>query len=113
MQNEQCGKCWNLKFDRQGDKTHKDLNKNSHDFVPLDYCVKCLEPKYSQFGHQTHPDETYDFMQTQNAGMSHEFISGIETKFQEHKRNQKYVLRFFGIGLIGIVSIAGLSSLFF
>jgi len=83
MQNEQCGICWDLEFDKQGNKTHEELNKYLHDFITLDYCVKCRGPKFDQYGFQTHLDDYHDFMTTQNTGIAHKFISGIEAKYQE------------------------------
>ncbi len=113
LENEQCGICWNLKFDKQGDKTHGDLNKNSHNFVPLDYCVKCSEPKYTQFGFQTHTDEINGLMQMQTMVISHRFISGIEANFQEEKRKKRNVFTFIGMASMGAALIVSISNLIF
>jgi hypothetical protein len=112
MQNEQCGICWDLEFDKQGDKTHEKLNRNSHNFAPLDYCVKCREPKYDPHGFQTHPDETH-FMQNQNISISHKFISGIETKYQKKKKRQRHTYAYMGIIITNIVIIGSMLNLFF
>ena len=92
MQNQQCGKCWNLEFDRQGSKTHEKLDEYSHNFVPLDYCIKCRKPKYDSHGFQTHPDEIHDLMQNQNINTPHKFISGIETKDQKKRKGKDMFL---------------------
>ncbi len=113
MQNEQCGICWNLEFDKQGDKTHEDLYNHAHSFVPLDYCIKCREPKYDQCGFQTHPENTRDFMQNQNIGMPHKFISGIETKYQEKRKKKRHFLIYIGLVLMGVTAITSVSNLFF
>jgi hypothetical protein len=111
MQNEQCGICWNLKFDKQGEQTHSDL-KNFHNFVSLDYCVKCKEPKYNQEGVQTHCDEIFDVIFKQRSRISHKFISGIETEYQEKQRKKKHVFTFIGIISIGVILTTSLSNLF-
>ena len=112
MQNEQCGICWNLKFDKQGEKTHTDQN-NFHNFVSLDYCIKCREPEYDQFGLATHQDKKYDFIQSPTSSISHEFISGIETKSVEKKRKKRSVFSWIGIVSFGIGLTVSLSNLFF
>jgi hypothetical protein len=112
MENEQCGICWNLEFDKQGDKTHRKLNKYSHNFVPLDYCIKCRKPKYDSRGFQTHPDKIHNFVHNQNISISHEFISGIETKYQEKKKRQRHVFAYIGI-MITVATIVSVSNLFF
>ncbi|HUU47627.1 MAG TPA: hypothetical protein VMW55_02465 [Nitrosopumilaceae archaeon] len=112
MHNEQCGICWNLKFDNQGEQTHSDL-KNTHNFVSLDYCVKCKEPEYNQSGFQSHSDETYYVMLTQTSRIPHKFISGIEAEYQEKQRKKKHVFTFIGIVSIGVILTTSLSNLFF
>lgn len=112
MQNEQCGICWNLKFDRQGQQTHSDL-KNIHNFVSLDYCVKCKEPKYNQRGGPTHSDETYDVLLTSSSRISHNFISGIEAENQDKQKKKKNIFAFIGIISLGVIMSASLSNLFF
>ena len=113
MQNEQCGKCWNLEFDKLGFKTHEELNKYPHSFVPLDYCIKCRKPKYDSYGFQTHPDEIRNLIPNQNINTSHKFISGIETKYQENKKRQKHVFAYIGITITDIVIITSMLNLFF
>ena len=113
MQNEQCGKCWNLEFDKQGDKTHEESNKYWHSFVPLDYCIKCQKSKYDSYGFQTHSEKTHSFMQNQNIGTSHKFISGIKSKFQEKKKKQRPVFANIGIMTTEIIIIVGVLNLFF
>jgi hypothetical protein len=112
MQNEQCGICWDLKFDKQGDKTHEEYKDYSHNFVPLDHCVKCKEPKYDLNGFQTHPNETHDFTKIHNNAKSHKFISGNLTKYQEKQKRKKIVSTYIGITFI-TVGITSLSILFF
>ena len=113
MQNEQCGRCWNLKFDRLGDKTHEDLKNDSHKFVPLDYCVKCKKLKYDQFGIPTHQDVIDEKKKKKSTRITHNFISAIETKSQEKKRKKRKVFRFLGFGLGAITSMVTMSNLFF
>lgn len=112
MENEQCGICWNLKYNKQGEKTHSDRNENFHNFVSMDYCVKCKKPEYNQFGIQTHPEEKNDFSKNKSLEKSHKFISGIQTEYQENKRRKRNVFLFFlvsaGTGISG-----SLLSLFF
>jgi len=112
MQNEQCGICWNLEFDKQGDKTHKALSKNSHNFVPLDYCLKCREPKFDSHGYQTHPGETRDFMHTQQITKSHGFISGMKAMDQGKQKRQNRVFTYIGIASIGLGAVSGAITLF-
>jgi hypothetical protein len=113
MENEQCGICWNLEFDKQGDKTHKKLNKYSHNFVPLDYCIKCLRPKYDSYGFQTHLDKIHNFVQNQNISISHKFISGVESKYQEKKRRRKHVFSCIGFMITNVIILANVLNLFF
>lgn len=108
MQNEQCGICWNLKFDKQGKYTHKGIT-NFHNFVSLDYCLKCKEPKYDQWGLQTHQDEIHDFLFAQNSKISHEFISGIQAENQEKQKKKKNVITFVGIISLGVILTTSLS----
>ena len=112
MENEQCGICWNLKYDKKGQKTHRDLNVNSHTFVAMDYCVKCKKPEYNQFGIQTHPDEKHDFHQDKNSEKPHNFVSGIKTEFQEKKRRKRTGFAFFLVS-VGTAIFGSILSLFF
>ena len=109
MQNEQCGKCWNLKFDRTGEKTHNQ-NKNSHNFVPLDYCEKCLVLEFDQNGIPTHINKD-DKLQINGKKITHKFTSANARKVQKKKR-KRIVFRLIGGSLIAIVSIASISNLF-
>ena len=113
MQNEQCGICWNLKFDRQGDATHEEPKIDSHKFVPFDYCVKCQKLKYDQFGMPTHLDVIDGFIQSKSIRISHNFISSIDTKSQEKVRKKRNVFRFLGLGLVVVTSMVTISNLFF
>jgi hypothetical protein len=112
MQNEQCGICWDLKFDKQGKQTHDDLN-NFHSFVSLDYCVKCKEPKYNQWGFQTHSFGVNDLKIIQISSIAHEFISGIEAEYPEKQRKNKHVFAFIGIISVRLTITASLSNLLF
>ena len=112
MENEQCGICWNLKFDKQGGYTHIDL-KNFHNFVSLDYCLKCREPKYDHHGFQTHPNELNNFFSTQSIEISHNFISGIEAKHRKEQKRHRHFFTYIGIASATIALITGISNLFF
>ena len=112
MQNKQCGLCWDLEFDKQGKKTHEDLSRHYHDFVPFDYCIQCKAPKFDQYGFQTHTAEIDELIKIQNNGKDHKFISGIESQYRK-KRKQKWVIRFVGAGSIGIISTVGVFNLIF
>jgi len=112
MENEQCGICWNLKYDKQGDHTHRDRT-NFHEFVSLDFCVKCNKPKYDQSGFQTHYNEICDFIPFGNSRISHKFISGIQAKYQEKQRRKKNIFTAIGIVSLGAVLTVSLSNLFF
>ncbi len=90
MQNEQCGFCWDLKFDNQGNDTH-DL-KYLHDFTPIDYCTICSKSKYDTNGIPTHPEGKSNFSDSQNNQITHKFVSGINTKHDETNRKKKNVL---------------------
>jgi hypothetical protein len=112
LQNEQCGICWDLKLDKQGELTHNDL-KNFHDFVSLDFCVKCNESKYNQWGFQTHSFRTNNLKIIKISKISHEFVSGIEVEYREKQRKNKHIFTFIGIMSIGLTITASLSNLFF
>jgi len=88
------------------------MNKSSHGFVPLDYCVKCREPEYDPHGYQTHPVGAHDFMHPQKITKSHKFISGIRAKRQVEKKRQKRVFTYIGVALMGTAAIAVVSTLF-
>ena len=89
MQNEQCGICWKLKFDRNGKRTHG--ISDSHDFTPFDYCTKCKKPKFDHDGFVTHPSK-YDFSQKQSLVIDHEFSSAANTKEISRKKKQKIIV---------------------
>jgi hypothetical protein len=112
MPNEQCGLCWDLEFDKKGNKTHEDFRKHHHDFVKFDYCLQCREPKFDQYGFQTHTAEIDEMLDIQKAGKDHNFISGIETKRKKQKLKYHF-LEFFGFGIIGVFSTIGILNLFF
>ena len=99
MQNEQCGICWDLKYDKQGRKTHGVLN--SHDFSPFDFCVKCKEPKFDHQGFVTHRSE-FDLEHSDST--HHAFVSSIKAK----KISQKRKTVVFTIG--GIASICATAN---
>jgi len=111
LQNEQCGLCWDLEFDKLGKKTHEDITKHYHDFVPLDYCNLCKEPKFDQYGFQTHTPEICAIEEIQKKRKDHKFISGIETKYNQKKK--KRIFKYLGICLIGVVSTFGTMNLIF
>ena len=111
MQNEQCGFCWDLKFDNRGKETHD--QKYPHDFIPIDYCEKCREPKYDSYRIQTHPENIRDFLKTSNMRINHEFNSGINAKSQEKKKRQKNILVYFVIVSSGVTAILNISNMFF
>jgi len=102
MQNEQCGLCWDLKFDKQGNKTHE-LN-HRHDFIPLDYCEKCQEPKYDQYGLPTHPYNVHNFQEAQRMGLSHKFNSILEAKTKAKRRKHRTILAFIGVISMGVAT---------
>ena len=110
MENEQCGICWNLKFDKQGGYTHRDL-KNFHNFVSLDYCLKCNEPKYDQSGFPTHSRRKNESIPLGNSRKSHRFISGIQAEIHKKQRKKKRVFTI--IVSVGVVLTASLSNIFF
>lgn len=112
MQNEQCGICWNLKFDKKGKKTHI-IENQPHDFAPMDYCLKCKNPKYDQFGVFTHPDTIGDIKMKQQIITDHIFISGNENKYQRKRQKQKRILLLTGIGLLVGMTFVGLTSFIF
>lgn len=111
MQNEQCGLCWDLKFDNRGNKTH-DL-KHLHVFTPFDYCAKCRESKYDSYGIPTHPKNKHDFLDTQHTQTNHKFVSGIKAMDQEKKRKQRNVLVYIGIVSFCVSTIVTLPNFFF
>lgn len=82
MQNEQCGICWDLKYDKQGKHTHGILN--SHDFSPFDFCQKCRQPKFDHDGFLTHPS-IYDLNDLHLEGR-HEFVSAIAAKTNTRRK---------------------------
>ena len=112
MENEQCGICWNLKFDKEGNQTHVP-NNQPHDFVPLDYCLKCQNPKYDQYGFPTHPKNAQDREMGTGSQKDHMFVSGIEEQYQRKQRKQKLKLIFTSLGVAGITTLIGFSGLFF
>jgi hypothetical protein len=112
LENNQCGLCWDLEFDKQGKKTHEDLSKHYHDFVPLDYCIQCKTPKFDQYGFQTHTAEIDKIAKIQNNGKDHKFISGMESQYRKQRKN-RWIIRIVAVGLVGIVSTVGATSLIF
>jgi len=112
MSNEQCGMCWDLKFDKNGNQTH---GLKHHDFIPLDYCAKCGKPQYDQYGQLTHPYVVHDFSQVQIIGLPHKFISTIKERTKGKKQKHRKFLAFIGmssISVFGILSYAGHLFLF-
>ena len=101
MPNEKCGLCWDLEFDKKGNKTHEGFRKHYHDFVKFDYCLQCKEPKFDQDGFQTHTAEIDELLDIQNTGKDHKFISGVEA---QQRLKQKIQYRFFGLCVVGIFS---------
>jgi len=106
MQNEQCGICWDLKFDKQGKNTHGILN--SHDFSPFDFCQKCRQPKFDHDGFLTHPS-IYD-LNDLHLQDYHEFESTILAKTNSKKRKISFAIS--GITAIVISANASLMNLF-
>ena len=88
MQNEQCGICWDLKYDKQGKQTHGILS--SHDFSPFDFCLKCRKPKFDHEGFLTHPS-IYD-LNDSHLQDHHEFISLIGAKTNSGRKKATYAL---------------------
>lgn len=112
LQNNQCGLCWDLEFDKQGKKTHEDGKRHYHDFVLLDYCIQCKAPKFDQYGFQTHTTEIDKIIKIHNNRKNHKFISRIESQYRK-KRKHIWIIRIVGFGLIGIISTVGAISLIF
>lgn len=106
MQNEQCGICWDLKYDKQGRHTHGILN--SHDFAPFDFCLKCKQPKFDHDGFLTHPS-IYD-LKDFNLQNYHEFESAIASKTNAKRRKLSFAIS--GITAIVISANIGLMNLF-
>ena len=106
MQNEQCGICWDLKYDKQGNHTHGTLN--SHDFSPFDFCLKCRQPKFDHDGFLTHPS-IYD-LDHLNLENHHEFVSSFTRKI--NSRRKKMTLVVCGIVAIAISANVSLMNLF-
>lgn len=107
MQNEQCGICWDLKYDKEGRETHGALHP--HDFSPFDFCVKCKEPKFDHQGFLTHPNEfdlEYSFF------THHAFVSSITQKNNSQKR-KKLVFALAGIASIVATANTNLMNLFY
>ena len=101
MRNEQCGICWDLKFDKQGKTTHGILH--SHDFLPLDFCIKCRQPKFDHQGFLTHPS-VYDIRDSK-IETHHEFVSAINNKINSQKKKKIIFL------LVGIASIVATANI--
>jgi len=116
MQNEQCGLCWDLKFDRYGTRTH-DLKRTSdfipHNFTPLDYCVRCRKPEYDPHGLPTHPYIAHNFQESQKYGLSHKFNSASEDKTKTKRQKRRIILACFGVSSVGITTVFNFSSLLF
>ena len=110
MENEQCGLCWNLKFDNRGKATHGSEN-HPHDFIPFDFCLTCRRPQYDQFGIPTH-DEKIKNLKDNPGGNTHNFCSAIKKKSQEKKRTKKIGIAVITIIFSSITSL-GLFNLFF
>ena len=98
MQNEQCGICWNLKFDKKGKDTHGKLHP--HEFTPFDYCIECRQPKYDHRGFQTHLG-THDFMWAHKGSSPHKFASALELKTKSKRKKQGIIL----------LSVGGISTI--
>ena len=107
MQNEQCGICWELKYDKQGRETHGVLRQ--HDFSPFDFCVKCKEPKFDHQGFLTHPSE---FDLNESFSLHHVFVSSINTKNNSQKR-KKLIFTLDGIASIVATANSNLLNLFY
>ena len=106
MQNEQCGICWELKYDKQGRETHGVLHQ--HDFSPFDFCAKCKEPKFDHQGFLTHPSE-FDL---KNSTLHHLFVSSIYTKNNSLKR-KKLIFTLGGVASIIATANTSLMNLFY
>ena len=97
MENEQCGLCWDLKYDNRGKATHVS-GYHPHDFVPFDFCLKCKKPQYDQFGIPTHFIDI-DLSKDQEKKNSHKFCSALKRKSKEKTRRKRIA-----IALIGVIS---------
>lgn len=106
MQNEQCGICWDLKYDKQGKHTHGILN--SHDFSPFDFCLKCKQPKFDHDGFLTHPS-IYDLTDSHKQN-HHEFESAIEAKSTSGRKKITFAIS--GITTVVISANVSLMNLF-
>lgn len=111
MENEQCGVCWDLKFDNRGQETHD--QKSPHDFIPIDYCTKCREPKYDPHGIQTHTENIHDFFKPTNKIINHKFKSRIFAKSQEKEAKQKNILFYFVLVSTGITAVLNIPKIIF
>ncbi len=108
MSNEQCGICWELKYDNQGNHTHGPLHP--HDFSPFDFCLNCKEPKFDNHGFLTHPS-IYDVDSTKPPSCSN-FVSSIHAKDNSQKR-KKIIFAFTGISSVVATVNSSLMSLFY
>lgn len=108
MQNEQCGICWNLKFDKKGNDTHGSLHP--HEFTPFDYCTECRQPKYDHHGFQTHLS-THNFMWAHKGSSPHKFVSALESEIKNKRRKQLIVLALGGISTIIAATVNLINSI--
>lgn len=107
MQNEQCGICWDLKYDKQGKSTHGVLHP--HDFSPIDFCIKCRKPKFDNRGFLTHPSE-YDLEDSEST--HHPFISSFHAKNNSQKK-KKIIFALGGITSVIATANTSLMNLFY
>jgi hypothetical protein len=68
---------------------------------------------HASSGFQTHQDKIHNFVQNQNISISHKFVSGIETEYQEKKKRQRYVFAYIGIIITEVAIIVSVLNLFF
>lgn len=102
MQNEQCGICQELEFDKTENKTHTDQKKYEHDFVPLDWCAKCDEPQYDSDGIETHPSK---YFPNEMSFADHDFVSRTEAEHHENREKRKETATYVGVGVAAIASV--------
>ncbi|MBA4453971.1 MAG: hypothetical protein ACO2Y5_06140 [Nitrosopumilaceae archaeon] len=107
MQNEQCGICWDLKYDKQGKSTHGVLHP--HDFSPIDFCAKCKEPKFDHQGFLTHRSE---FDLNTSTSKHHVFVSSTNAINNSQKR-KKLVFALGGIASTIATANTNLMNLFY
>ena len=106
MRNEQCGICWNLKFDKLGRQTHGVLHY--HDFSPFEFCLVCKEPKFDQEGFLTHRS-VFDLNDSALDDF-HEFVSEAYSKTTWRR---KVALAMTGIVSVIAAANTGIMNLFY